>query len=137
MNLAAIVILITYVNNDMILLLASHMCSFIYQKAVVMSIKNMTLLTQKLKAYCRSEMPWLMENLKLIDAMLNWKNFSVMLFKMKVYPTFHEAGEKKKEILKKSWHYAHKHPIVLTWTLVTDCINILIMRKLDLLRYIL
>ena len=57
--------------------------------------------------------------------------------KMKVYPTLHEAGEKKKEILKKSWHYAHKHPIFLTWTLVTGRINILIMRKLDLLRCIL
>ena len=75
-------------------------------------------------------MSWLMENLKLIDEMLNWKNFSVMLFKMKVYPTLHKAGEKQKEILKKSWHYAHKHPIVLTWTLVTGRINILIMRKI-------
>ena len=37
----------------------------------VMSIKNMTLLTQKLKTYCGSEMLWLKENLKLIDAMLN------------------------------------------------------------------
>ena len=47
-------------------------------------------------------MSWLKENLKLIDAMLNWKNFSVMLFKMKVYLTLQEAGEKQKEILKKS-----------------------------------
>ena len=75
MNLAATGIPVTYVNNDMILLLASHMCCFIYQKTVVMSIKNMTLLTQKLKAYCGSEMSWLKEKLKLIDAMLNWENF--------------------------------------------------------------
>ena len=82
-------------------------------------------------------MSWIKENLKLIDAMLNWKNFSVMLFKMKVHLTLHEVGEKQKEILKKLWHYAHKHLIVLTWTLVTGGINILIMRKLHLLRCIL
>ena len=64
-------------------------------------------------------MSWLKENLKLIDAMLIWKNFSIMLFKMKVYLTLHEAGEKQKEILKKSWYCALKHLIVLTWTLVT------------------
>ena len=119
MNLAAIGIPILSVNHDMILLLVSQMCCFIYQKKVVISIKNMILLTQKLKTYCGSEMSWLKENLKLIDAMLNWKNFSVTLFKMKVYLTLHEAGEKQKEILKKSWYCALKHLIVLTWTLVT------------------
>ena len=97
MNLPAIEIPITYVNLGMILLLASQMCCFIYQKTVVMSIKNMTLLTQKLKTYSGSEMSWLKENLKLIDAMLNWKNFSVMLFKMKVYLTLHEAERSKKK----------------------------------------
>ena len=112
MNLAAIGIPIMSVNHDMILLLASQMCCFIYQKKVVMSIKNMTLLTQKLKTYCGSEIPWPKENLKLIVELLNWKNFSVTLFKMKVYLTLHEAAEKQKEIL--------KHLIVLTWTLVTD-----------------
>ena len=121
MNLAAIGIPIIYVNHDMILLLASQMRCFMYQKTVVRSIKNMTLLTQKLKTYCRSEMSWLKKNLmKLIDAMLNWKNLSVMLFKMKVCLTHHEAGEKQKEILKKSWHYTLKHLIVLTWTLVSS-----------------
>ena len=64
-------------------------------------------------------MLWLKENLKLIDEMLNWKSFSVMLFKMKVYLTLHKAGEEQKGILKKSRHYAHKHFIVLTLTLVT------------------
>ena len=113
----------------MILLLASQMCCFIYQKTVVMSIKNMTLLTQKLKTYCESEMSWLKENLKLIDTTLNRNNFSVVLFKIKVYLPLHEAGEKQKEILKKSWHYAHKHLIV------TGSIKILI--KLHLLRCIL
>ena len=49
MNLAAIGIPITYVDHDMILLLASQMCCFIYQRRVVMPIKNMTLQTQKLK----------------------------------------------------------------------------------------
>ena len=102
MNLAAIGILITYIDHDMILLLASQMCCFIYQRRVVMPIKNMTLQTQKLKTYCGNEMSRLKENLKLIDAMLIWKNFSIMLFKMKVYLTLHEAREKQKEILKKS-----------------------------------
>ena len=102
MNLAAIGIPITYVNSDMILLLASQMCCFIDKRRVVMPIKNMTLQTQKLKTYCGNEMSWLKENLKLIDAMLIWKNFSIMLFKMKVYLTLLKAGEKQKEILKKS-----------------------------------
>ena len=81
MNLAIIGIPITYANQDIILLLAFQMCCLIYQKTVVMSIGNMALLTQELKTYCRSKMSWLKENLKLIDAMLTWKNFSVMLFK--------------------------------------------------------
>ena len=71
MNLAAIGIRITYVNHDMIVLLARQMCCFINQRTVVMSIKNMTLLTQKLKQYCGSERSWLKENLKIIDVMLN------------------------------------------------------------------
>ena len=137
MNLAASGIPILYTNHDMILLLASQMYYFIYQKTVVLSIKNMTLQTQKLKRYCGSEMLWLKENLKLIDAMLNWKNFSVVLFKMKVYLTLHEAGEKQKQILKKSWDYAFKRRIVLTWTLETGSKNILVMRKFYLLRCIL
>ena len=135
MNLPAIEIPIKYVNLDMILLLASQMCCFTYQKTVVMSIKNMTLPTQELKTYCGSQMSWLKENLKLIDAMLNWKNFSVMLFKMKVFLTLLAAGEKQKEILKKSWHYAHKQLIVLTWTLETGSINILIKRKVSIAIY--
>ena len=81
MNLAVIGIPITYVNQDMILLLGFQMCCLIYQKTVVMSIGNMALLAQELKTYCRSKMSWLKENLKLTGAMLNWKNFSVMLFK--------------------------------------------------------
>ena len=40
--------------------------------------------------------------LEIINVMLIWKNFSIMLFKMKVYLTLHEAGEKGKEILNKS-----------------------------------
>ena len=102
MNLAAIGIPITYLNHHMILLLASQTCYFIYQRRVVMPIKNVTLQTQKLKTYCGNEMSRLKKNLKLIDAMLIWKNFSIILFKMKVYLTLHEAGEKQKEILKKS-----------------------------------
>ena len=137
MNLAAIGIPIAYVNHVMILLLASQTCCFIYQKTVDMSIKNMALLTQKLKTYYASEMSWLKKNLKLMDAKLNWINFSFMLFKMKVCLTLHEAGEKQKEILKKLWHYAHEHLIALTWALETGIINILIKRKLRLLRCIL
>ena len=55
----------------------------------------------------------------------------------KVCLTLHEAGEKQKEILKKLWHYAHEHLIALTWALETGIINILIKRKLRLLRCIL
>ena len=181
MNLAAIEIPIVFVDYDVILLLISQMCCFIYEKKVVMSIKNMasSVIRQKGESQnrcfrktkhatsctyvcvsgckkclffgifgvlCFPETPvlrfafllitddvtntetenilrervsWLKANLKLIDAMLKWKNFSVTLFKMKVYLTLHEAGEKQKEILKKSWYCALKHLIVLTWTLVT------------------
>ena len=41
MNLAAIEIPIIFVDYDVILLLISQMCCFIYEKKVVMSIKNM------------------------------------------------------------------------------------------------
>ena len=109
MNLADVGIPITYVNHNMILMPASQICCFIYQKTAVMPMKNMTLQTQKLKTYCRSKISWLKDSLKLINAMLIWKNFSVMLFKMKVYPTLQKARKKQKEILKKSLHYAHKH----------------------------
>ena len=85
MNLAAIGISITYVSYDMILLLTSQMCCFICQRRLYVKQKHDVTNTE-IEDILRERDVVVEGELKLVDAMLIWKNFSIMLFKMKIYP---------------------------------------------------